>query len=250
MSELLLAPTEDYVETALRSFLLAIMADGVEVFKAQGNRVPAARPTASNYIEFTPVRRTRLSTNRDDWADCSFAASIAGTVMNVSSVSIGTISVGAQVFGTGVSNGTGALLTRIISQLSGVPGESGMYEIIPSQTADAQPMAAGGREMLVATDFVYQLDVFGPLGGDNAQIIHTLMRDEAGVALFRDVSEGVTPLYAEDPRQLPFYTGETQWQDRWVVELHLQVDPVVRVPQQFADALEVELINVDATFPP
>lgn len=97
-------------------------------------------------------------------------------------------------------------------------------------------------------DFVVQLDVHGPDSGDNAQIISTLLRDEYGVTAFEGT--GVTPLYTEDPRQLPFQNAEQQYEDRWVVEASLQVNEVVTVPQQYADALDVVLISVDATYPP
>jgi hypothetical protein len=48
---------------------------------------------------------------------------------------------------------------------------------------------------------------------------------------------------------MPFSTGEQQVDIRWIVDLELQVNQTVVVPQQFADTVEVGLINVEATYP-
>lgn len=57
--------TEDDFLTALRSFLLAILPNGTEIFQAQNNRVP--EPIGPNFIMMTPANRNRLATNEETW---------------------------------------------------------------------------------------------------------------------------------------------------------------------------------------
>ena len=60
---------------------------------------------------------------------------------------------------------------------------------------------------------------------------------------------GVVPLYADDPRQMPFINAESQYEWRWVLEAKLQVNQAVQIPQQFADSAVVDAISVEAEFP-
>lgn len=52
---------EDVLMTALRTFLLSVLPDGVEVFQGQANRVP--EPIGPDFIVMTPIGRLRLATN-------------------------------------------------------------------------------------------------------------------------------------------------------------------------------------------
>jgi hypothetical protein len=61
---------------------------------------------------------------------------------------------------------------------------------------------------------------------------------------------GVAPLHADDPRQMPFINDQSQYEWRWIIEACLQANQVVISPQQFADALEIGLIEVDSHYPP
>jgi hypothetical protein len=88
-----------------------------------------------------------------------------------------------------------------------------------------------------------QLDIHGPNSPDNTQVILTLFRTEAGVEAFEATGYGVTPLYASDPRQLPFIDGEEQFEDRWTFDLSFQVDFAVTTPQDFATSLGSIALN-------
>lgn len=237
------SPGESALFTALRTFLLGILPTGTVVVRGQVNRVP--EPKDVNYVVMTATRLTRLSTNVDGDHDVAFTASIAGTTMTVSDIQVGTIIDGAAVFGTGVTPGT------VVSGTLGGTGGTGGYSVTPSQIAPSQQMASGYRTMRQNIDAIVQLDVHGPASGNNARIISTFMRDASGVEAFVDQPSDVVPLYADDPRQLPFINGEQQYENRWVVECHLQVNEIVLgVPQQFAAGLEADLINVDSAYPP
>lgn len=108
----------------------------------------------------------------------------------------------------------------------------------PGTRADTQP-----------TRISVQLDLHGPASSDNAQIITTVMRADNAMALFAAAGAGVVPLYAGDPRQAAFINGEQQFEDRWVVEISLQINPTVTRAQDFAGSLNVTLASVDALFP-
>ena len=92
-----------------------------------------------------------------------------------------------------------------------------------------------------------QVDVHGPNSTDNSQILQQLFWDSYGVDAL--CASGITPLFADDPRQSPFITAAAQYEDRWTVDLHMQVKPVITIPQQFADAVALTVTDVDVAFP-
>lgn len=236
-----LAPTQSAILKALRTFLLGILPSKVEVILAQVNRV--AEPKAKDFVLMTPIRRERLETNVDSSADVSVVGSIAGNILTVTSVLIGEIELGATLFGSGLTDDTS--ITSFVSGTGGV----GTYKVSPSQTAASQKIGAGSTDYLQPTNVVVQLDVHGPNGADNAQKISTLFRDDYAVMQFASYGIGVAPLHADDPKQLPFLNAEQQYEDRWVVEAHMQANEVVTAPQQYADALAVDLVNVEERYP-
>ena len=126
------------VQAALVNFLTAVLpligSDGkpVSIVAAQQNRVP--EPAGTDFVIITPIRFERLETNVDTTADVRFTGSIAGGILTVSDVSIGLITVGAQVFGSGVAANT---------FVTAVGSAGGTYNIAPGQNVPAQFMAAG-----------------------------------------------------------------------------------------------------------
>lgn len=236
-----LVPNQSAILKALRTFLLGILPSKVEVILAQVNRVP--EPKGKDFVLMNPVRRERLATNVDDSEDVSFTGSIVGTLLTVSAIDFGKIKVGATVLGAGVAAGTS------VKALGTGTGGIGTYAVQPSQNVVEQPMASGATDIMQPTNVVVQIDVHGPNGSDNAQIIATLLRDEYAVEQFATYGVDVMPLYADDPKQLPFLNAEQQYEDRWVVEAALQANETVSVSQQFAAALALGLINVDERYP-
>lgn len=152
---------------------------------------------------------------------------------------MGTIEIGAQLFGSGLAPGS-----VVVAQLGGTGG-IGTYSVSPSQVAVSQVMATGVETLSQPTEVVYQLDVHGPSSSDNAQIITTIWRDQRGVDLLTSFNPNVFPLYCDEPRQVPFQNAESQWEYRWVIEAHLQANQTVALPQQFADVLDLTLINAE-----
>ena len=230
---------------------------GIPVILAQQNRV--SQPAAQDFAIVTLLSKSRFTTNIDDYVDCYFDASIAGSVMTVEEVYYGDLTVGAQVFGEGL-----AVSTVITGQTSGNPGEAGAYTVSVPQTVALEGMACGTAAMLQEAEWLIQVTFFGPNSNDYSSIVATAFRDEYASELFAQ-AEGIGqfaigvstiggnlpigPLYADDPKQLPFIDGEQQYETSWMTTLHLQVNQIVTVPQQFADVLTVGLIEIEAVYP-
>ncbi len=115
---------------------------------------------------------------------------------------------------------------------------------------DTYPGTTQTRQDTQATQVTVQVDTFGPLSGDNAQVIQTLFRSDWGVDQFATSGFDVTPLYTSEPRQMKFTDESMQVQQRWSLDAVLQANPVVTLPQDFAGELVVGVIEVDAAYPP
>lgn len=247
---------------ALGDVLKVVLPSGTPIILGQANRVP--EPKVNNFVVMTPTRRARIATNLDDYSDAEFTASISGTTLDVtmvpSSGAIGQfqigitpigfvgdqsiITVGCAIFGDGVADGT--VVTAFLTGAGGL----GTYEVNISQDVDSETMHVGGQSILQQTEIDVQLDFHGSSSADNAQVISTIFRDPYGVGLFEAAGDVAVPLYADDPRQMPFINSENQYEDRWIVEAVMQANPTISISQQFAGSLNVELVNVDARFPP
>lgn len=231
---------------ALYQFLTGILPGSPEVIDGYDNRVP--EPQSANYVVMTELRRSRLATNQNSYADASFMASASGTVLTVTEMLVGTIQpqYTPTLFGVGVAAGT-----TITSQASGTPGGVGTYNLSTANTIDSEKMAAGGFLIEADWSVVFQVDFHGPSAPDNASLFCTLFRDGYAVDLFSSYNLGdITPIQADDPRQIPFTSGEQQYELRYIVEAQLQVNETIFVPYQFADTVTVGIIEVEASYPP
>jgi hypothetical protein len=108
--------------------------------------------------------------------------------------------------------------------------------------------AHGARHDARTTQLRVQLDVYGPDASANSNIIATLFRSE--YATEQMASGPLQPFYATEPKQNVMTNSEAQYEDRWTFELYMQFNPTVTSPQQFADALQINLVEVDTKFPP
>ncbi len=248
--------TQSNVLAALRSFLIAILpatgSDGkpISVIAAQQNRVP--EPAGSDFVIMTPLRRPRIETNVDTYEDAKFTGQIAGTLMTITYVYpqfSGQIAVGSVIFGAGIAAGT------VVTGLGTGEGGLGTYTVSPTQSVASTTLSAGTESIEQPTEMVVQMDVHSANvldSGDMAQTISTLMRDTFATDFFAALApplNGIVPLLADDPVQRPFLNAEQQYETRWVVEARLQANPVITIPEQFADAADVGIVSVDANFP-
>lgn len=241
------APTTSNILAAMRSFLTAVLPSDVVVVAGQPNRVP--EPKDSRFVVMWPPRYQRVETNVDSSIDSRFTASIAGTSMGVSAfdaVHDGPIKVGSVIFGNGLATPT------TVTRFDTGTGGTGSYIVSPAQSVGPRTMSAGSKLIRMNSTAMIQLDFHAAdnTSGDLANIVSALLRDEFGVDQFANQSPkyDVAPLYADDARQMPFYDGEQQTEFRWVVDALLQANVVVSVPQQFADAIDLGVISVEATY--
>lgn len=101
-----------------------------------------------------------------------------------------------------------------------------------------------------STQVSVQVDCYGASAMDNANLLSVMMRSDYACSQFSASGVDMQPLYAGDAHQMPFVTGESQYMERWTFDAVLQANPVISVPQDFADSLEVGLISVDVKYPP
>lgn len=244
MSTYTLTPDQDTIFESIGAFCENVLPDGFVTIRGQQNRT--ATPTADNYAVFWTLRRPRLATNITTYMDGAFEATIAGEIMDVASIDIGQVTLNTTLFGPGIANGT-----VVVSQTSGPTGGAGQYLVNIDQTIALSTLATGQKEVMQETEIVAQLDIHGPRSDDNVQIISTLFRDFYGVDFFDSQFPGISPLYTDDPMQVPFDDDQTQVETRWIITLHLQANQGALIPQQFAEIVgPVELINVEATYGP
>lgn len=233
-----LSLTEAQVLAAMRGFLLTILPAGIEIVQGQINRVP--EPAGADYVAITPMMRTRLATNIDTYNDGAFTGAIAGNTLTVSAILLGYIAPGQSLLGAGIASGTA------IQAFGTGTGGVGTYVLSgAAQTIASEPMFAGSKLLEQPTQVAVQIDVHGPNSADNAQIISTAFRDDYACRAFADTGLDVDPLYADDPKQLPFWNAEQQAENRWSIDAQVQANPIVQVDQQFAAALVMTLIEAD-----
>ena len=245
-----LFPTESYEFTALRSFLLGILPSGVDIIQGQVNRV--AQPSSPDYIVYWPLRQSRLSTNIVETYDNQFMGSISGSTLVVAEPVLFSSPLSSGMLLTDGSVGAIAANTVLGDQVSGSAGGTGTYLVSPAQNLTAEMVYAGQRTDLTPTDYVVQCDVHGPNGADNARRIEGLFRSEYATQTFtdNDPTESVVPLYCDEIKQVPFINDSRQYENRYTLDLHLQINPVVGTPQDFTTEIDVTAIPADIVYGP
>lgn len=99
-------------------------------------------------------------------------------------------------------------------------------------------------------EWICQTDCYGDDAMELANIISLKARSQYGCDQFATSGFGIQPFYATEPRQTSMINGEQQYENRYTFELHAQYNPSVSTPQDFADTLDIALVEVDAEFPP
>ncbi len=103
--------------------------------------------------------------------------------------------------------------------------------------------AVGSRQTTRSTRVGVQLDFYGPNATDNAQTFNQLFQDMYGCDFLRPFH--VQPLWCDDGRQMPLVDDEEQYVTRWMVHALMQINPTVSTSQEFADMLDVTLVEAD-----
>jgi hypothetical protein len=230
-----ITPNQSAIQAALRSFLISILPTGIEVLLGQQNRVP--EPEGANFVVFTPILRNRISTNIDAYVDAAYTGAISGQTLTITAAPTNSsLQAGSPVYGANIS------LNTVITALGTGSGGAGTYTVNNAQSVASGPIYSGFANMMQPTQQTFQIDVHGPLSADYAQTISTLFRDNYAAWQFAGLNNSVSPLYADDPKQVPFVNAEDQIETRWVINAVLQINQTVTVlGQQFATELEAEL---------
>ena len=95
------------------------------------------------------------------------------------------------------------------------------------------------------TQIDIQIDCYGPLAGDWAVMLSTLLFDEVAC----DALTVIQPLYVDEPRLMPWEDGEAQYETRYMIQAAFQYNPITTIPQQFAGVVNADLIDVDVAYP-
>ena len=106
--------------------------------------------------------------------------------------------------------------------------------------AGGPPYALGQRVVWQPTQVDIQVDVHGPNGAQNVSVITALFRDLDACDFLQSLNPNVTALFTSEPQQLAFINEGNQFEDRWSVDLSLQVNFSITRPQTFAAVLSVQ----------
>jgi hypothetical protein len=77
-----------------------------------------------------------------------------------------------------------------------------------------------------------QIDFYGQSAGDYCKAMKSAFRSPWA---YDKMPDGIKPLYTSDGIQSPLISGEQQYEPRWTLTVSMQYNPVVSLPQQFAD---------------
>lgn len=116
-----------------------------------------------------------------------------------------------------------------------------------NETSYVDPgVGVGTRSIKSQTQLMLQVDCYGELSASWSTAIGRLFRDPFGCKELAPICE---PLYATVARMMPLVNGSQQYERRYTFELVLQYNPVITVSQEFADSLNLTLLNVDKVYP-
>lgn len=101
------------------------------------------------------------------------------------------------------------------------------------------------RTVFEKAQITMQINVFGLATSNEMEVITTLWRDFFTADFFTADGIPLAPLYASAVRQLGFINGEKQYEDSWTVDLEMEANFTVVLPQQFATTIPIDLIEVD-----
>lgn len=119
--------------------------------------------------------------------------------------------------------------------------------IATNETIYVDPGASvGTRKVQSQSKLMLQVDCYGELAANWSIALTRLFRDPFGCKELAPICE---PLYATVARMMPLVNGSMQYERRYMFEAFVQYNPVITVSQEFADSLNLTLLNVDKVYP-
>lgn len=144
-------------------------------------------------------------------------------------------------------------------QVNRVPSPKGDFVVVtpmgivglslPITAYDDPKPDTGTRTLTRPTQWAAQVDCYGERAQDRALVLSIALRSQYGCEFLGELGRA-QPLYTGEPRQMPLITGEHQYMERWSFDAVLQFNPSITLPQQFAEHLHVDLVEVDEKYPP
>jgi hypothetical protein len=92
----------------------------------------------------------------------------------------------------------------------------------------------------------FQIDCYGKHSGTWASIISTAFQSTYGC---NALAPNCEPLFCNEGRMVQLTNEESQYEERWCLDAHLQYNPVVTAPQQYTDELDLELVDINVRYP-
>jgi hypothetical protein len=87
----------------------------------------------------------------------------------------------------------------------------------------------------------YQIDCYGEEAASLADSLSTVFRSEWACDYFREHDDIMQPLYASNPRQLPFVNNSQQYEQRWSFDINVQPNAQTTLPQVFMTGVTIKL---------
>lgn len=100
--------------------------------------------------------------------------------------------------------------------------------------------AAAQSTYMGPTRIDIQVDFYGAQAGDYCKALNNVFRTSYAASQF---PANIQPLYCSDGHQGPLITAEQQYESRWTLTATLQYNPSVIVPQDYAQALAVNILE-------
>lgn len=90
-----------------------------------------------------------------------------------------------------------------------------------------------------SVEVTMQIDIYGEDSAKRSRILTNLWRNHYST----DRLKNCQPLYSRAPIHAPFINEKSMYEDRYIVELKLQYNPIVTHAQDFVDSIDITLIN-------
>lgn len=153
-----------------------------------------------------------------------------------------------------IADVTGVPLAKVIRELSNkVPEPLGEFILMRGLKKKNQGWnystydVASTETIVQPTEFKVQVDCYGERAGDLATILATMFETDNAVAFMAPFN--ICPLWGEDAVEMPIVNGEEQYENRFVLRLHLQYNPTLAAPMQFMIEAKATIINAELQYP-
>lgn len=113
---------------------------------------------------------------------------------------------------------------------------------VNQDTGDPSTSTMGWTEVRRAD---IQVDVYGANAGDRAVTLETVFASGYAYDKIKAIDERVAPLYSTAAKQAPMIDAEQQWQERYTMDVSLQVHMTASFPQDYFDKAEITAEPVD-----